>query len=77
MYKLNFKTLTSTNERRDSSVGTATVYALDGRRIGVAFPAGDRYLSLLQSDQTGSGIHPTSYTLSTVGSFPGSNVMYV
>ena len=50
---------------RDSSVGIATRYGLDGPRIesrwGATFSA---------PVQTGPGAHPASYTMGT-GSFPG------
>jgi len=50
---------------RDSSIGIATRYGLDGPRIesrwGVRFSA---------PVQTGPGAHPVPYTMGT-GSFPG------
>jgi hypothetical protein len=48
---------------RDSSVGIATGYGLDG-------PGFD--FSLLHSVQTGSGAHPASYPIGTGGSFAGA-----
>jgi hypothetical protein len=51
---------------RDSSVGIATGYGLDGQGL---IPGRD--VSLLHSVQTGSGAHPASYPMGTGGSFPG------
>jgi hypothetical protein len=45
---------------RNSSVGIATGYGLDGR---VHFPSGTRDFSLLHSVQTGSEAHPFSYPI--------------
>jgi hypothetical protein len=54
---------------RDSSVGIATGYGLqDG--VGVRVPVGQEFL-LLHVVQTGSGVHPTSYTKGTGCSFLG------
>ena len=53
------------NVGRDSSVGTATHYGLDGPRIESR--CGTRFSTAVQS---GPGAHPTSYTMGT-GSFPG------
>jgi hypothetical protein len=53
-------------ENRISSVGIATSYGLDGRS---SIP-GKGDFSLLNSVQTGSGAHPTSYPVGTGGSFP-------
>ena len=50
---------------RDSSVGTATRYGLDGPGIESWWEA--RFSSPVQTD---SGVHPASYTMGT-GSFPG------
>jgi hypothetical protein len=52
---------------RNSSVGVATGYGLDG---WVWFPVRTRNLSLLHSVQTGSGTHPTSPPMSIEGCFP-------
>jgi hypothetical protein len=52
---------------RDSAVGIATGYGLDDWEVGVRVPVG----SLLHVVQTGSGVHPTTYTMGTGGSFPG------
>jgi hypothetical protein len=51
----------------DSSVGTATGYGMDDRGVGVRVPEG----SLLHVVQTGSGVHPTSYSMGIGSSFPG------
>ena len=50
---------------RDSSVGIATRYGLDGP--GIESLWGARFSTTVQTD---SGAHPASYTIST-GSFPG------
>jgi len=50
---------------RDSSVGIATRYGLDGP--GIESRWGERFSA---SVQTGPGSHPASYTMGT-GSFPG------
>jgi hypothetical protein len=50
---------------RDSSVGIATGYGLDG--AGIEFRWGARFSAPFQ---TGPGTHPASYTMGT-GSFPG------
>ena len=50
---------------RDSSVGTATRYGLDGP--GIESPVGARFFA---SVQTAPGAHPASYTMGT-GVFPG------
>ena len=50
---------------RDSSVGIATRYGLDG--LGFDSRWGARFSAPVQ---TGPGTHPTSYTMGT-GSFPG------
>jgi hypothetical protein len=49
-----------------------TGYGVDGRGIGVRFPAGTRDFSLFHSVQTGSGADTASYPVGTEGSFPGS-----
>jgi hypothetical protein len=51
-------------EGRDSSVGIALGYWLDGRGSGVRFPAGARNFSLHhRCVQNSSGAHPTSYPM--------------
>jgi hypothetical protein len=42
-----------------------------GWMIGIRFTAGVRNYPLLYSVQTGSGCHPVSYRMGTVGDFPG------
>jgi hypothetical protein len=49
-----------------------SAYGLDDWGIGVQFPADAIYFTLLRSVQTGSGDHPPSYPMGTVGSFPGN-----
>ena len=53
------------NRGRDSSVGIATRYGLDGPGIGSRW--GARFSAPFQ---TGCEVHPVSYTMGT-GSFPG------
>jgi hypothetical protein len=50
---------------RDSTVGIATRYGLDGPRLD---SGGGRFSAPFQ---TGPGAHPVSYTVGT-GSFPGA-----
>jgi hypothetical protein len=56
---------------RDSSVGIALGYGLDGRSSRVRFPAGAGNFSLHHRVQNGSGAHPASYSMGTRVSFPG------
>jgi hypothetical protein len=53
------------HEDRDSTVGIAAGYGLDGRWVGV------RDFVLLHVVQTPPGAHPASYPMGTGGSFPG------
>jgi hypothetical protein len=55
---------------RDSPVGIALGYGLDGRDSRVQFPAGAGNFSLHHRDQNGSGAHSASYPICTGGSFP-------
>jgi hypothetical protein len=55
---------------RDSSVGIATGYELDGRWVGVRVPVGVRF-SPLHVAQTGSGAHSASYPAGAGSYFPG------
>jgi hypothetical protein len=57
-------------ENRDSSVGIATGYGLEDGGIGVRVTVKQKY-SPLRVVQTGSVVHPTSYTMGTRGSFLG------
>jgi hypothetical protein len=47
-------------------------YGLDGRGVEIRFPARGRDISLLHNVQTGYEVHLASYTMGTVGCFPGS-----
>jgi hypothetical protein len=55
---------------RESAVGIATGYGLDGGGVGVRVPLGARF-SPLHVAQTDCGAHPASYPIHTGGSFPG------
>jgi hypothetical protein len=48
-------------------------YGMDGRGVGVRFPAGVRFLP--DNVQTGSLAHPTSYTICTVDYSPGGKAV--
>jgi hypothetical protein len=67
------KGLTSFNSRNIDilsylmNLGIAAGYGLDGRS---SIPGRARDSSVLHSVETGSGAHPASYTMGTVGSFP-------
>jgi hypothetical protein len=50
----------------DSAVGIAIGYGLDDREVPVGLK-----LFILHVVQTCSGVHTTSYTMGTGGSFPG------
>jgi hypothetical protein len=54
----------------DSVVGIAAGYGLDDQGVGVRVPVGSRIFNS-PNVKTGSGVHPTSYTMGTGGSFPG------
>jgi hypothetical protein len=56
---------------RDSSVGIALGYGLDVRGSRVRFPEGAGNFSLHHRVQNGSGSHPASYPMGTMGCFPG------
>jgi hypothetical protein len=58
--------------RRVSSGSIVSDYGLDDRVIGVRSPAGAKDFSSSPCVQTGSGAHPASCPMSTVGPFPGS-----
>jgi hypothetical protein len=55
------------------SVGIATGYELEDGGVGVRVPVEEEF-SLLHDVETGSGVHPASYTMETGGAFPGSKV---
>jgi hypothetical protein len=52
-----------------NTVSIATGYRLDNQGVGIRVK-GKQFL-LLHIVQTGSGVHPTSYTKNTGGYFPG------
>jgi hypothetical protein len=54
---------------RDSSVGIATDYGLDGRTVGVRVPVGSRIFSSPRRPDRFWG-HITSYLMGIGGSFP-------
>jgi hypothetical protein len=56
---------------RDSSVGIAATYCLDDRGDGVRVAMGSRIFTSPHVVQNGSGVHPTSYPMGDVASFPG------
>jgi hypothetical protein len=72
---VNFIMHCDTVKSRDSSVGIATGYGLDDHGVGVRVPVNQEF-SLLHVVQTGSGAHPASYPMSTVGSFPGGKAAW-
>jgi len=55
-----------THSLQESGAGIATFYGLDGP--GIEIPVGDEISAPVQ---TGSDVHPASYTMGT-GSFPGA-----
>jgi hypothetical protein len=59
--------------RRGSSVSIVSGYGLDDRKIGVRSPAEAKDFSCNLCVQIGSGAHPASCTMGTVGPFPGGN----
>jgi hypothetical protein len=56
---------------RDSSVGIALAYGLNGRDTRVRFSAGAGNFSFHHRVQNGSGAHPASYLMGTRGSSLG------
>jgi hypothetical protein len=54
-----------------SSGSIVSGYGLDDRAIEVRSPAGAKDFSSSFCVQTGSGVHPASYTMGTGGPFPG------
>jgi hypothetical protein len=57
---------------RDSVVGIATGYGLDGREVSEFESQWGQEFSLLHVVQTGSGAHPASYRMGTGRSLAGS-----
>jgi hypothetical protein len=55
---------------RDSVVGIVTAYGLDDGGAGVRVPVGSRIFTS-PIVQTGSGVHPISYTMGSGGSSTG------
>jgi hypothetical protein len=55
---------------RDSAVGIATGYALDGRRAEIRVPVKAKFFPY-PFVQTGPGAHSASYPMGTEVSFPG------
>jgi hypothetical protein len=60
---------TRTGRSRGSSGSIVSDYGLDYRAIGVRFPAGAKDFSYSLCVQTGSGAHPASCPMGTVGPF--------
>jgi hypothetical protein len=56
---------------RGSSGSIVSGYGLDDRAIEVRSPAGTKDFSFNLCVQTGSGAHPASCKMCTVGPFPG------
>jgi hypothetical protein len=54
-----------------SSVSIVSGYGLDDRAIGVRSPVGAKDFSSSLCVQSGSGAHPASCTMDTMGPFPG------
>jgi hypothetical protein len=59
------------HKSRNSSVCITLGYGLDDGGSRVRFPAGAGNFSLHHRVQNGSGAHPASYPMGTMGSFPG------
>jgi hypothetical protein len=62
---------TDVKRSRVSSGGIVSDYGLDDRTIGVRSPARAKDFSSNLCVKTGSGAHPASCTMGTVGPFPG------
>jgi hypothetical protein len=54
------------------TTGREITHGLDDRGSRIRFPAGTGNFSLYHRVQNGSGAHPASYPMGTVGSFLGS-----
>jgi hypothetical protein len=63
------------NRSRVSSGSIVSDYGLDDRAIGFRSPAGAKDFSSSLCVHTGSGTHPASCTMGTVGPFPGGKVL--
>jgi hypothetical protein len=68
---LDYYTLFVFKTSLDSSVSIALGYGLEDRGSRVRFPAEAGNFSLNHCVQNGSRTHPASYSMGTVGSFPG------
>jgi hypothetical protein len=68
---LQFHLLMLLHWSRVISVSIVSNYGLDDRAIGVRSPVGPNDFSSSLCVQTGSGAHPASCTVGTVGPFPG------
>jgi hypothetical protein len=64
------------NKSRDSSVGIALRCGLDDRISRVRFLTGAGNFSPHYHVQNGSGAHPASYPMGTMGSFPGGEAAW-
>jgi hypothetical protein len=71
---IDFYNVQDNVKSHDSSVGIALGYGLDNRGSRVRFPTGVGKFSLHHRVQSGSGAHPASYPMGTMGSFPGGKV---
>jgi hypothetical protein len=54
----------------NAAVGIVTGYGLEDQGVGVPVPMRSK-ISILRVVQNGSGVHPASYPVSNMGSFPG------
>jgi hypothetical protein len=72
-FMLRYYIITTTTTTTTVRSGMTQWYSaeLRSRRSGVRIPAGAEKFSLYHLIQTGSGGHPASYPLDTMGSFPG------
>jgi hypothetical protein len=69
---LKYVSVFSQKKRASSSVSIVHGYGMDDRAIEVRFPADAKDFSSNLCVQTGSGAHPASWTMGTVGSFLGA-----
>jgi hypothetical protein len=56
---------------RGSVVGIVTAYELDDRWVGSSSVGRIKNFQILRNVQTGFGVHPISYLMSTCGFYPG------